>query len=70
MNWAGLGAAGDVLSGRCCHSMTVLVDGTAVLFGGDDDGNWLNEMCTLTVSTTTATWASLETLQAHDMITA
>ena len=32
VNWAGLGAAGDVLSGRCCHNMTVLVDGTAVLF--------------------------------------
>ena len=105
VNRAGLGAAGDVLSGRCCHNMTVLVDGTAVLFrrrrrwqlaernvhidrvndhsnvgvaGNTPSARYDHSMTaladgtavlfgnydgsssyTLTVSTTTATWASL-----------
>ena len=39
--------------------MTALADGTAVLFGGDSYGGRLNDMYTLTVSGTSATWASL-----------
>ena len=40
------------------HTMTALGDGTTVLFGGWD-GGYLNDVYTLTVSVTSATWASL-----------
>ena len=54
-----LDAAGDIPSGRYHHSMTVLADGTAVLFGFYDDFNKLNDVWTLSVSETNASWASL-----------
>ena len=59
VNWASLSSDGATPSGRYRHSMTALADGTAVLFGGNDAGNRLNDVYTLTVSGTSATWASL-----------
>ena len=59
MNWTGLGAAGDVPSGRYSQSMTALANGTVALFGGRSCCAFLNDVYTLTVSGTTASWASL-----------
>ena len=56
--WALLSSGGDTPSARYYHSMTALADGTAVLFGGFN-GGYLNDVYTLTVSGTDATWASL-----------
>ena len=56
--WASLSSDGATPSGRSSHSMTALADGTVVLFGGYD-GALLNDVYTLTVSGTSATWASL-----------
>ena len=38
LNWASLSSDGATPSARSFHSMTALADGTAVLFGGSDDG--------------------------------
>ena len=58
--WASLSSDGDTPSARYAHSMTALADGTAVLFGGySGAGGRLNDVYTLTVSATSATWASL-----------
>ena len=60
VNWASLSGDGAAPSGRYAHSMTALADGTAVLFGGYGlDGALFNDVYTLTVSGTRATWASL-----------
>ena len=59
LNWAELDAAGDTPGARYGHTMTTLADGTAVFFGGFDGSNHLNDAYTLTVSGTTASWASL-----------
>ena len=75
MNWAELDAAGDTPGARQGHSMTTLADGTAVLFGGlDSSDDVKNDVYSLTVSGTNASWTSLnsqgETLQAHELVTA
>ena len=57
--WASLSSDGDTPSARYRHSMTALGDGTTVLFGGYGGGGYLNDVYTLTVSGTSATWASL-----------
>ena len=57
--WASPSSDGDTPSARYRHSMTALGDGTTVLFGGWDGGAYLNDVYTLTVSVTSATWASL-----------
>ena len=59
VNWTSLISDGATPSGRYEHTMTALADGTAVLFGGWDGGACLNDVYTLTVSGTSATWASL-----------
>ena len=58
-SWTSLNSQGDTPSGRYEHTMTVFADGTAVLFGGYDGSNYLNDVYTLTVSGTTASWTSL-----------
>ena len=61
VNWAELEAVGDTPGGRCYHSMTVLADGTAVLFGGyNGSGFKLDDLYTLSVTGTTASWALLD----------
>ena len=57
-NWTELSSSGDVPSGRYWHSLTVLADGTAVLFGGYD-GSRLNDIYTLEVSSSEANWTEL-----------
>ena len=57
--WASLSSDGDTPSARYAHSMTALADGTTVLFGGYSAVGRLNDVYTLTVSGTSATWASL-----------
>ena len=59
VTWASLSSDGATPSARYSHSMTALEDGTAVLFGGYGDDGYLNDVYTLTVSGTSATWASL-----------
>ena len=44
---------------RYGHTMTVLANGTAVLFGGFADSVYLNDVYKLEVSGTTATWTEL-----------
>ena len=66
MNWTELEAAGDIPDRRQQHTMTVLADGTAVIFGGY---GWLyangwshasyDDVYTLSVSGTNASWTSL-----------
>merc|ERR1712012_1376716 len=63
--WLQLSSAGDVPVGRHSHTTTVLQDGSAVMFGGvgkndsDSDWQWMNDIRTLTVSGTVATWLQL-----------
>ena len=64
VNWASLTGEGATPSGRYGHSMTALADGTLVLFGGSDGSAYLNDVYTLTVSGTRATWASLSSAGA------
>ena len=61
---ASLSSDGATPSARTSHSMTALADGTAVLFGGYDGDARLNDVYTLTVSGTSATWASLSSYGA------
>ena len=58
-NWTKLNSSGDVPSARFLHSLTVLADGTAVLFGGVGG---LNDIYTLEVSNSDATWTKLNSL--------
>ena len=59
VNWASLSSAGATPSGRSGHSMTALADGTPVLFGGVSGSARYNDVYTLTVSGTSATWVWL-----------
>ena len=58
--WRELSSSGDAPTGRYGHSLTVLADGTAVLFGGRGTGWSLhNDISTLEVSSSGATWTEL-----------
>ena len=59
VTWTSLSSDGATPSARYSHTMTALADGTLVLFGGYDVNLYLNDVYTLTVSGTSATWASL-----------
>ena len=65
--WVQLSSSGDVPSGRSRHTMTVLHDGSAVMFGGYKEGtsHFLNDIYTLRVTGTIATWVQL--LSAGDV---
>ena len=58
-SWTSLNSQGDIPVGREVHTMTVLADGTVVLLGGYDGSNYLDDVYTLTVLETTASWVSL-----------
>ena len=59
-SWVSLSSQGDTPSARYGHGMMALADGTAVLFGGRAGSiDYLNDVSTLTVSGTNASWASL-----------
>ena len=60
--WVQLSSVGDAPSGRQGHTMTVLHDGSAVMFGGNDEWYNMNDIFSLTVSGTTATWVKLSSV--------
>ena len=58
-SWVRLTSAGDTPAARAYHTMTALADGTAVLFGASGVDGYLDDVHTLTVSTTSASWVRL-----------
>ena len=59
--WTELSSSGDVPTGRHGHSLAVLADGTAVLFGGcgTNYADVYNDIYTLEVSSSGAAWREL-----------
>ena len=57
--WAELSSSGDTPESRYYHTMTVLPDGTTVMFGGYTYPTYLDDMYKLIVSGTTATLVEL-----------
>ena len=57
--WTELQSSGDVPSARSDHAMTTLLDGRVVVFGGSSVSGDVNDVYTLEVSGTTATWTEL-----------
>ena len=71
--WTQLSSSGAFPGGRYSHSMTVLAEGTVVMFGGNDNTYQpVNDVHQLTVSGTTAFWTELiqvwATLQSRGMV--
>ena len=60
--WVQLSSVGDVPSARQGHTMTLLAKSSAVMFGGNDEWYSMNDIFSLTVSGTTATWVQLSSV--------
>ena len=62
VEWTKLSSSSDAPSPRARHTMVVLADGSAVMFGGFDYWNYLNDIYSLTVTGTIARWVQLSSV--------
>ena len=60
--WSQLSSSGNIPGGLSGHTLSVLADGTAVLFGGRDGASRNNDAYKLELSGTDAEWTSLNNL--------